>query len=298
MIDPSLLPALYDVLTVARRGSVAAASRALHKTPSAVSQQVRRVEDAFNVRLLERAGRGVRLSAAGEAALGPLGGLFDKAEAVYDLLGELAGSARATVRLAGSDYLGKDLLAPVVRAMAEAGAPLRFEILTAHSAESVDLLERGEVDMAVITSRESRHGLDEKELFRQRFYWIAPQTAASTGPLADRLTSEPVIRLAPGSLGRRVLDDYLAEHGVRPVSTIDVPTVPMLASYVEAGVGIGLVPGLALRDLDRSAVAAERADVPDLPVKLVLRAAYRSTPTVESFLDRLIEHGRSLGAKD
>jgi len=47
MIDPTLIPALQDVLLVARTGSVGAAARQLHKTPSAVSQQLRRVEEHF-----------------------------------------------------------------------------------------------------------------------------------------------------------------------------------------------------------------------------------------------------------
>ena len=68
MIDASLFPALLSLLTVARSGSVGAAARLHHRTSSAISQQIRRVETHFGVKLLERAGRGVRLTPAGEAA--------------------------------------------------------------------------------------------------------------------------------------------------------------------------------------------------------------------------------------
>ena len=54
MLDASLLPALHDALTVARHGSVARAAAALFKTPSAVSQQLRRIETHFGVALFER----------------------------------------------------------------------------------------------------------------------------------------------------------------------------------------------------------------------------------------------------
>src|SRR5258705_7240459 len=69
MIDAALLPALLSLLTVARSGSVGAAARLHHRTSSAISQQIRKLERHLGVTLLERAGRGVRLTAAGGAAL-------------------------------------------------------------------------------------------------------------------------------------------------------------------------------------------------------------------------------------
>src|SRR5262249_13641045 len=113
MIDPTLVPALQDVLMVARFGSLAAAAQQLHKTASAVSQQIRRVEQHFGVPLFERAGRGVKLSQAGEGALPSINRLFDEAEALFGHLAELAKSSVTTLRIAASDYLGKALLLPV-----------------------------------------------------------------------------------------------------------------------------------------------------------------------------------------
>src|SRR5205085_7852846 len=131
MIDAGLFPALLGVVTVARSGSVGAAARLHHRTSSAISQQIRRVERHFGVSLVERAGRGVRLTPAGEAALPALLELVDEAESVYGRLSELAGRPITTLRVAVSDYLGKALLVPVVRGLLDRQAPLRFEIVTA-----------------------------------------------------------------------------------------------------------------------------------------------------------------------
>ena len=68
MIDASLFPALETLLAVARTGSVGAAARQRHVTSSAVSQQIRRLEAHFGIKLFERAGRGVRLTAAHSAS--------------------------------------------------------------------------------------------------------------------------------------------------------------------------------------------------------------------------------------
>src|SRR5207244_241626 len=69
MIDAALFPALETLLAVARTGSVGAAARQRHITSSAVSQQIRKIESHFGIRLFERAGRGVRLVASGDGDL-------------------------------------------------------------------------------------------------------------------------------------------------------------------------------------------------------------------------------------
>ena len=80
MINAALFPALETLLAVARTGSVGAAARQQNITSSAVSQQIRRLETHFDIKLFERAGRGVRLTAAGEAALPVVRELWNGAE--------------------------------------------------------------------------------------------------------------------------------------------------------------------------------------------------------------------------
>lgn len=287
MIDSTLVPALQDVLTVARAGSVGAASRRLHKTPSAVSQQIRRVEQHFGVELFERAGRGVRLSSAGEAALPGINRLFDEADALFGQLSELAGNSVTTLRVAASDYLGKGLLLPVIRELLAHRAPLRFEMTTLHSLDAPRSVERGEVDFAVITTLDSKEALSEVALFTQPFVWVGPRTRGEKRRILDRLRREPVLRLAAGSQGRRLLDTFLDEQRILPVSTIDVTSVSLMLSYASGGLGVGLAPALALEDVPKARVVAERAAVKALPVKLVYRSNYRLTPAAERFLERV-----------
>jgi len=292
-MDPSLIPALQDVLTVVRAGSVGGASRRLHKTPSAVSQQIRRVEQHFGVALFERAGRGVRLTTSGEAALPAINRLFDEAEATFGFLFELSGSSVTTLRIAASDYLGKGLLLPVLSELFAERAPLRFEITTTHSLDAPRAVLRGEVDFAVITTLESAEQLTERVLFTQPFYWVAPRARGAKLAMRDRLAREPVLRLAAGSQGRRLLDAYLQGERIRPASTIDVPSVSLLLSYASGGLGVGLAPALALSEVQPSRVTRELAAVQALPVKLVFRANYRLTPAVTRFVERVVASGRA-----
>jgi DNA-binding transcriptional LysR family regulator len=332
MIDASLLPALHDALTVARHGSVARAAEALFKTPSAVSQQLRRIESQFGVTLFERDGRGIRLTAAGEGFLGPATRLFDEAESVYQLLGTMSGAPVTTIRVAVSDYLGKELLAPVLRdtwardstnpaqetpprkasgarAAGRAGASetanaagearaasIRFAITTAHSEDAVRLLELGQVDAAIISTAGAHPGLDEHLLFEQPLMWVAARRDPPV-PVDVRLATEPVLRLAPGSYGRSVLDAWLERHGIQPASTIDVPSVSLLVAYAATGCGIGLAPALPLADVDPGQLFVEDAGLPPLAVRLALRPNFPASPAMSVVIERVKARGAAIAAE-
>ena len=298
MIDAGLFPALETLLAVARTGSVGAAARQRRITSSAVSQQIRRLESHFGLKLLERAGRGVRLTASGEAAVPVVRELWGGAEAAFGQLAELGGRPATTVRVAASDYLGKGLLAPVLRDLLDEEAPLRFEIVTTHSRAAIRLLASGDVDLAVVAGQEAPRGLEERHLFDQPFVWVGPRRGRrDRTALTDRLRREPVLRLAAESRGRALLDQYLAEERIRPISTIDVPSVSLLLSYVSGGLGIGLVPALALAEAPRDRVVSAPARVPALPVTLVWRPAARRQPALARLADLLAAAGARAGAK-
>ena len=220
MINAALFPALETLLAVARTGSVGAAARQRHITSSAVSQQIRRLETHFDIKLFERAGRGVRLVASGD------------------------------------------------------------------------------VDLAVVTGQETPRGLEDRHLFDQPFVWVGPRRGRrDRASLTERLRREPVLRLAAESRGRALLDQYLADARVRPVSTIDVPSVSLLLSYVSGGLGIGLVPALALAEAPTDRVVSAPARVPALPVTLVWRPAARRQPALARLAALLVTAGARVGAR-
>jgi DNA-binding transcriptional LysR family regulator len=294
MIDPGLFPALLSLQTVARTGSVGAAARQRHRTSSAISQQLRRLESHLGVKLLERAGRGVRLTPAGEAAVPAIAQLWAEAEAVFAQLAELAGRPVGTLRVAVSDYLGKALLVPVLRRLLDDRAPVRFEITTTHSRDAVARVVRGEVELAVVTAAAVPAGLEALPLFEQGFAWVGPRRRRRDAPLLARLAREPLLRLGAESQGRRVLDAALEQARVRPVSTIDVTSVSLMLAYVDGGIGVGLAPALALGELPRSRVVIEPAAVPPVPVMLVGRPAAQRNPAAARFAATLTAVSRGL----
>ena len=298
MIDPALFPALLAFLTVAQTGSVGATARRHHRTSSAISQQIRRLEAHFGVTLLERSGRGVRLTPAGEAAVPAIGRLWSEAEALFAHLGTLSAQPVTTIRVAVSDYLGKALLVPVLRRLLDDRVPVRFEITTTHSRDALARVAGGDLEFGVVTAATVPAGLDARHLFDQGFAWVGPRRPGSRRePLVVRLAREPLLRLGAESQGRRLLDDLLERHRLRPVSTIDVTSVSLMLAYITGGIGIGLVPALALRDVSPGRAVIEAADVPLTPVRLVSRPAARRHPAALRFAAALEIEGRQAAAR-
>jgi DNA-binding transcriptional LysR family regulator len=309
MIDASLFPALLSFLTVARTRSVAATARQQHRTSSAISQQLRRLESHFGVKLVERAGRGLRLTPAGDAALPVVAGLWSEAEAAFGGLAALSGQPATTVRVAVSDYLGKALLVPVLRALLAARVPVRFEIVTTHSRDAIARVARGDIEFGVVSAATVPAGLDAPRLFDQGFAWVGPSRPRIGPPggrplgrpggrpvgrdsLVARLAHEPLLRLGAESHGRRLLDDFLERHRIRPVSTIDLTSVSLMLAYIASGIGIGLVPALAVADLPARRIAVEAADVPATPVRLMSRSSARRSPVAARFAEAVEAEGR------
>jgi DNA-binding transcriptional LysR family regulator len=160
-----------------------------------------------------------------------------------------------------------------------------------HSLAAPRSVARGDVDFAIVTTAETTEGLTERRLFQQPFFWVGPHRRGDRRKLRERLPEEPLLRLSAGSQGRRLLDAFLDDRRVRPVSTIDVPSASLLLSYASGGIGIGLAPALAVVGAPRTRVRAEPAQVPSLPVKLLWRANYRLTAPLERFVQRISAAG-------
>jgi hypothetical protein len=150
--------------------------------------------------------------------------------------------------------------------------------------------------MALATHAGARTAFEETVLFEQPFYWAGTRRRGSPS-LPERLAHEPLIRLAAGSLGRTLLDRYVEEHALRPVSTIDIPSVSIALAYATGGVGIALLPALPLTSPQARGLSLQRAELPPLPVKLLQRAGRAPSAAIERFVARLLEQAVSQRAK-
>ena len=239
----------------ARLGSITRAAEYIFSSQPAVSQQVRALEDDLEVTLFERNGPRISLSPAGrqlyEAAMPVVAGMdrlpFTFAEQHHgDLSGELhLAAGRATAAFAMPEYL---------RRFRERHRAIRVNVRTGTGQERIDWLRAYEVDIVFGAIDVPPPDLDFHFIFPSRFFLVTSEGH----PLAGRESVEiaeaaayPLILPAAGSYARRVADLIARQHGLTIDVVVEVNGWSVIKRYVEAGIGISVVPDLCLTDRDR-----------------------------------------------
>src|SRR5262245_40097326 len=129
------------------RGTIAAVADALQFTPSAVSQQLAMLERETGVRLLARAGRGVRLTDAAIVLVEHAGALLERAAVAEADLAAAAGTVSGRVRIAGFQSVFAHLAMPAIEALGRTAPRLRCELVEAEPEQALPELALGDVDL-------------------------------------------------------------------------------------------------------------------------------------------------------
>ena len=131
------------------RGTIAAVADALQFTPSAVSQQLAMLEREAGVRLLERAGRGVRLTDPALVLVGHADALLERAALAEADLAAAAGTVAGRGRIAGFQSVLLRLALPAMEALARDAPRLRCELIEAEPEEALPALALGDIDLVL-----------------------------------------------------------------------------------------------------------------------------------------------------
>ena len=299
-LELGLLRALH---AVARGGSVNAAAEALHLTNSAVSQRIAKLERDVGQDMLERHGRGVRLTDAARL-------LVDHAERILSLVDEAEaaleghrGAVVGTVSVAAFPTAARGLVARAM-SLLHGDFPHLRPVLHEHDPVlSVPLLVRGDVDIAVVQDwfdvpLDLTGDLQRADLLQDVMDLAVPATHA----LADRdhadlaeVAREPWVSWPRGTVCGDWLRHVLRGHGVEPRIEHAVDEYPTQLAMVAAGFGVALIPRLG-RDRVPPGVRLV-AVTPGLTrqVYAVWRAETTNRPAVRATVEALVATARLLG---
>jgi DNA-binding transcriptional LysR family regulator len=255
LIDAHRLAVLREV---ARAGSFAGAAAALHHTPSAVSQQIAALERGAGATLVERSTRGVTLTDAGRILLATADAIHAELQTAARQLRALDADGPQALTVVTFPSAGEPLLAPALSAMtAAAGYPVEITVIEAEPAEALGSVRDGRADLALVyhfhTTQPPRTWPATAgpgtyiPLFADHLRLLVP----AGHPLADR----PAVSLAEcagdrwiqgwGETGD-VTDMLAALSGFQPRVACRSSDYRFMIALVGAGVGVALVPSLAL----------------------------------------------------
>jgi DNA-binding transcriptional LysR family regulator len=293
MID---LAALASLRAVDAHGSVVAAAAALGFTPSAVSQQVKRLERQTGVPLLERVGRGVMLTDHGRHLVDAGGRLLADLEEVESTLHQRAGAVAGHLRLTAFSTAMRGLVAPVVRDLRAAHPDLTLSLTEREPWDTVDLVGSGQSDLGVVHRwgdlpitipdhlAATLVARDVADVVAHRHHPLASRAAVTPHDLVD----EHWIATPEGTICRQWLTRMYAGTGRLPRIAHTSMEFDSHLALVRAGLGIALVPRLGRQPLGDDLVAVPAHDPePTRDVIVLHRRSMAGSPAVRAVLDAL-----------
>src|SRR5947199_1097950 len=135
---------------VARHGSVTAAAKEPHYSQPSVTHHVARLEAETGAQLLQRAGRGIRLTPAGKLLADRAAEIIGRIDAAEAELSAHVGLTAGRVRLAGFSSAIGSLVPPAVAQLATRHPGLQISLTDAHPSEALELLRTGKIEVAII----------------------------------------------------------------------------------------------------------------------------------------------------
>lgn len=264
---------LRTFVAVAEQRHFARAASLCNLSQPAVSHQIAQLEDQVGARLLNRTGRRVSLTVAGDVLLEEARRILGAVDRARERLEEVARGAVGRIRLGASATPGLYLLPPLV-ADYRAAHPtfdLRFQIGPAHAL--CELVARNDLDMAVIAGAPPTAELRARPLLADPLALIgAPRFHAPRGrPVRpSQLAEDCWILREEGSDTRRQTLAWWHRHRLTPAKTMTFDGPDAVKRAVVAGLGISLVSRLSAEEELRAGRLIELRTNAPLPSRDVL----------------------------
>ncbi len=280
---------------VARHSHVTRAAAELHIAQPALSKQISQLEQELGVALFDRIGRNVRLTEAGESLLPHVHAILTQVEAARAEMAERVGLRRGRASVGTPPTVGTQLLPRALADFNRAYPGIELRLHEAGIQTLLGLLETGTVDVAVVTLPVNDPSLTIVPLFSEdlmiavgREHRLAHHTNVTITELQNEswLLSPENYELRDATLSA------CRRAGFTPRIVLDGGEMDTLLRLVAAGMGIALIPRLALQN-NFDLVSLRLIDqAPQRSLGLVWRGDRTASPAARALREFLVEHLR------
>jgi DNA-binding transcriptional LysR family regulator len=276
---------------VARHGSVTAAARELHYSQPSVTHHLARLEAETGAQLLQRVGRGIRLTQAGQLLADRAAEIIGRIDAADAELSAHVGLTAGRVRLAGFSSALASLVPRAVAGLASSHPGLQISVTDTHPPDGLELLRTGKIEVAIIF----RYDETEPEPVGVRLHHLLddPLYLLSTRRRGRTLAAlRDATWIAGCDRCRSHLLSLCADEGFEPRIGYVSDDMVVMQAMVAAGLGVTTLPGLALRahraegivarelrGSQRHVYAATYGEPPDPPAVTALLSALADAAT-------------------
>lgn len=270
-------------LEIARAASIREASERLNIAPSALSRQMRNLEESLGVTLFERRPRGMVLTPAGEVYARYAQVIALETDRVQSELEELQGLRRGRVRIYTVEGIVSDVLTEVIADFSAKLPGIGFKVVTSGTDDVIDAVREGQADVGI-----SFHGQPDAAVrFVRRIRDPLVALVHPDHPLARRERMR-FSELLPFRLGmpepgfgiRRLIDDQCRRLGISVQPGLESNSIEALRGFARSGAGVTLM--------------SSHSSMREVSMGLIRMVALDEPPLLQSTLDVGVLAGRRL----
>jgi LysR family hydrogen peroxide-inducible transcriptional activator len=276
---------------VARTGSFTKAADDLGIAQASLSEQIARLEKSMGAALFERLNRRIELTPLGEAILGKAQALIEDAASLPDYFERVREGVRGPLRVGAIPTILPYFLAPRLKGFTDRYPDIKLYIREGTTAELVEQVLDGLIDIAVLSLPVDGAGLVMKELFRDALYLAVPERhslASEKKVQLRRLSQERLLILKDGHCLR---DETLAvcdRARARFAGQFEADQFLTIFELIRAGFGVSIVPEMA-RSLSKGCKLIEIEPKASRRVGYVRLERRYLSKALEAFTDYLKE---------
>ena len=296
------LDQLRIFLAVAERGHMTRAAEALHMSQSAVSAAIAALEGQSRVALFNRVGRGIELSAAGEAFVSTARAVIAQAELARTVLDDLANEPRGRLRLYASQTVASYWLPARLIRLHERFPRIEASLTIGNTAQVASAVAAGSADLGFVEGDVSEEILKRRVVARDELVLVMSETHALAGATtleaADYRGQAWILR-EKGSGTRSEFEAHLAQMGLTVADldvALEIPSNEAVLSAVAAGSCVSMVSSRvagSVRGICQRPVVWRDPPVRDFAV--LTHPERHRTRAIEAMLGILDLNGRPAG---
>lgn len=257
---------LRSVREAARRGfNLTEVAQALHTSQPGVSRQIRELEEELGIEIFHRAGKRLTgLTAPGALVLPIVERLLQEADNLRQAGADFARQGQGTLTLAATHSQARYALPTAVRDFRLRFPDVQLQIHQGTPQQVAQMLIDGTADIGIATEALAQY---EELVALPSYRWTHivvvppdhPLAAERTNPLTlQRLAAFPLITYEAGYTGRSHIDEAFARASLSPNLVLQAMDADVIKTYVELGLGVGIVASIAFdEERDRQLVALD-----------------------------------------
>ena len=241
---------LRTFLEVAKQGSFSRAGQKVFRSQSAVSAQIRQIESEYGERLLDRSGKTVRLTPAGEVFREYAQRMLSLRDESLRAVADHGNDPRGVLALGANEATCLYVLPNVFAEYLRLYPSVQVSIYRNFSHKILERLDSGAIDVGIVTLPVKMPMLKVRTVFRDRLVLMV----SADNPLAQHdkvpismVVEQPVILPRTG-FTRRIMDKLFRPYRDKLHVRMELPSIGMIKSFVAAGLGVSLISESFARD--------------------------------------------------